>query len=121
MKRANIILLLFLAFLATSCGERPKVASISKQQANDCHNVQLSEKWSSETIGGFTHYFYATEQYRFGETEIEDSYENSGDGTYHYQPETDEIYVHIDKSQASSETGKYGPMFDYKAYFKIKV
>jgi hypothetical protein len=86
--------------------------------------VYLNEEWHFETKDGgnlitVSHTFGESGKYEYRRSETFDMYTQNARGTYRYQPETNEIFIHIDESLENAITGIYAPMRDFKQYLKI--
>ncbi len=132
MRKTVIILSILALIIAVSCRQAEKKQAETQnttamEQAQDNYLTQnnyLNEEWYCETnvsenLITVSHSFDKSGKYEYRRSETLDMYTKEAFGTYHYQPGTDEIFIHIDKSLENSITGFYAPMRDYKQYLKI--
>jgi hypothetical protein len=86
--------------------------------------VYLNEEWHFETNNGgnlitVSHAFEESGKYEYRRSETREHYYEAANGTCFFQPETNEIFIHIDESLENAITGLYAPMRDFKQYLKI--
>jgi hypothetical protein len=127
-----IIILAAAAVVSGGCGQarQPKTADshIAENQNTTTmklsQNNRLNEKWHFETNDRenfitVSHTFHESGTYEYRRSETFDHYTQNAHGIYYYQPETNEIFIHIDESFENSITGLYAPMRNFKQYIKI--
>ena len=118
-----IIILGITAVVAGGCNRTAKPQDISavKQEKNN----YMNEKWnfeindSTEGLITVSHTFDNNGKYVFSKFETHHCYNETANGTYYYQPETNEIFIHIEESSAGSSVMDILIRKDYKQYIKI--
>ena len=134
--RKIVIILSVSVLIAGSCKQTMKAQNkstdniiIETQNTTTMEQTQnnyLNEVWlfvindSARAETSLLHYFEPNGQYRFNSIEDFGIFRHEeANGTYYYQPETKEIFIHIKELRTSGIVGRWAVKKDYQEYLKI--
>ena len=125
--KKTVIILSILALSVSSCGGQTRKKQTKIQNSTTMEQIQnnyLNEEWYFETnvdknLITISHTFDESGKYECRRSETHEHYHEKANGTYFFQPETNEIFIHIEENWIGSVVMDVWIQKDYKQYFLI--